>query len=781
MPDNRKPTSWTKQYNVSNEAYFQYLNDLNNATTTGPCTKYLLQEEPASWKAVLLQESFIYILEPRQRKAIVINGLASVRPSKAQSRITEAVAKTLCEASCSADLALFKQFSSEGDSPSTKALRALCLGAAHAGDQLDGEFFSWLSDNKEALSSMRRSGRYLNDALVSGKYKKTRFIPPRIWDKNGSTGWSRVVFDASSDFGIELLSSFLDTQKETIVTNKLCFFERFEESLGFTTTSIGDFTPGTFGIQLRWALSFHDRTPFLSMLRRFYLFVIDLLPKDQATFSFESGLPPIALTYHNIPSKWLEGYRVIKHSPIDPVPVADKWLVYPSATDSMKAATRIDRPQCLDFTNEYKSLTNALKHWFWVSGVSVLEMKRTLSAVKSISAIEPEATNDEYHSAEATPLITTRAISSFLASYKQTNNGFSTLKRKGALKAFFHYAEGKGFLRIEPACYLLLKANIEELSMKQEEGPIAEKKDLIVLAKELSTRANSTLTDELAYTVFIALALTSLRFAEILSLKLDDLRESEATRVTSVKVRRKASGWNETWVEVPRQVYRLLESSIRSTASLRLDTSPDIACYIFLTDGVAGKTRRLGPNIIVSKLRHACDDMGIQAITPSSIRKRYMSTVKDEGLKNQISRFLLRPLTGHASTKSDLSYFTREISAQTLAYLEGAFLLELEPRPLRGTVESDSDAAVEATAQSLVHGGICRRGECEIQGTLPCFMCPGFATAPMYMSEMLDVIKAIDDKILMSPPHDKEHLIEAKKIALVYLGKMIDLKKESGQ
>ena len=96
-------------------------------------------------------------------------------------------------------------------------------------------------------------------------------------------------------------------------------------------------------------------------------------------------------------------------------------------------------------------------------------------------------------------------------------------------------------------------------------------------------------------------------------------------------------------------------------------------------------------------------------------------------------------------------------------------------------MESDSDAAVEATAQSLVHGGICRRGECEIQGTLPCFMCPGFATAPMYMSEMLDVIKAIDDKILMSPPHDKEHLIEAKKIALVYLGKMIDLKKESGQ
>lgn len=780
MPDNRKPPSWTKQYNVSDEAYFRYLDELSNATTTSPCTKDLLQEEQASWKAVLLQESFIYILEPRQRKAIAINGLASVRPWKAQSRITEAVAKTLCETSYSADLALFKQFSSEGGSPSTKALRALCLGGAHAGDQIEGEFFSWLSDNKEALSSMHRSASYLNDALVSDKYKKTRFIPPRIWDKNGKTGWSRVVFDASSDFEIKLLSSFLDAQKETIVTNKLCFFEHFEESLGFMSTSLEDFTPGTFEIQLQWALTFYDRTPFLSMLRRFYLFVIDLLPKDQATFSFESGLPPIALTYHNIPSKLLEGYRVIKHSPIDPVPVADKWLIYPSTTDSMKAAIHIDKPQCLDFTTEYKPLTKALKHWFWVSGISVLEMKRTVSAVKSISAMEPEPAKDEYHS-RATPLITTRAISTFLASFKQTNNGFSTLKRKGALKAFFHYAEDNGFLRIEPACYLLLKANTEELSVKKEEGPIAAKKDLIVLAKELSTRASSTLTDELTYTTFIALALTSLRFAEVLSLKLDDLRESEATKVTSVKVRRKTSGWNETWVEVPRQVYRLLKSSIRSTGSLRLDASPDIACYIFLTEGVAGKTRRLGPSIIVSKLRRACDDMGIQTITPSSIRKRYMSTVKDEGLKNQISRFLLRPLTGHASTKSDLSYFTREISTQTLAYLEGAFLLELEPRPLRGTVESDSDAAVEATAQSLVHGGICRRGECEIQGTLPCFMCPGFATAPMYMSEMLDVIKAIDDKILMSPPHDKEHLIEAKKIALVYLGKMIDLKKESGQ
>ena len=300
-----------------------------------------------------------------------------------------------------------------------------------------------------------------------------------------------------------------------------------------------------------------------------------------------------------------------------------------------------------------------------------------------------------------------------------------------------------------------------------------------MLAEKLAERAGGSLADELVYIAFVVQALTDLRVNEVLGLKAVDINVGPRRGIRAVRVCRKTSGRDFQNVQVTEEIHRLLQSAERITKSMRASADEAIAHYLFLYEGETGRPQVMSRDGYAYRIGLACKELGIPRVSPANIRKRYITTAVEVGIRNGISRLSLRSITGHAHASSDTPYLRPDImSRETREYLEGAFLVEIGSPELRGEVLPDWKLTADASAIVESGAGVCRNEECNIAGTVPCLMCRGFATSPRYIPEMLDAIATVDEKIKRASPHDREHLLEAKCVYLAYLGKMIDEEKE---
>lgn len=587
-----------------------------------------------------------------------------------------------------------------------------------------------------------------------------------------------VTDDCESPFCADLLNGFLKSRHSSRKRGIALFRRSFVESLGFVPESLADFTPSTFGNQLEW---FRDNCPTeasrenaLARCRAFYLHILELLPEDQTAFTFETGLPPRALAHKTIARHWLEGYRCAVHEPLDPTPSFPKMIVYPNADAALNSSINEGRPIPLDLSMECREMEAVLMRWVWQEG-SLKKVQDHLTRVKclALSIAQGERSRDGAY------MVKSRMVRDALPSRDAGAKRISSDKRY--LKKFLtHCAEKEGF-DVNPGCWLLLQTTRAERdhSSDTEIDAVSEER-LVMLAGKLEERASRSLADELVYIAFVVQALTDLRVNEVLGLRETDINVGPRRGVRAVRVCRKTSGKDFQNVQVTEEIHRLLQSGARITKPMRARADETIAHYLFLYEGEVGRPQVMSRAGYAYRIGTACKELGIPRVTPANIRKRYITTAVEEGIKRGISRLSLRGITGHAHVSSDAPYLRPDImSLETREYLEGAFLVEIGSPELRGEVLPDWKLTADVSTLVESGAGVCRNEECNVAGTMPCLMCRGFATSPRYIPEMLDAIATVDEKIKQASPHDREHLLEAKCIYLAYLGKMID--KEKGQ
>lgn len=587
-----------------------------------------------------------------------------------------------------------------------------------------------------------------------------------------------VARDCESPFCAELLSGFMASRCSFRNNGAVFFCRSFVASLGFTPESLTDFTSATFGNQLEW---FRDNCPTeasradaLALCRAFYLHILDLLPEDQTAFTFETGLPPRALTHKTIARRWLEGYRCAVHEPLDPVPAFPKMIVYPNADAALNSSINEGRPIPLDLGMGCREMEAVLMRWAWQEG-SLRKVQDHLARVKRLALGIEHGEKSEDGAYMVKPHMIRDALPGRDAGAKRISSD------KRYLKKFLTHCEEKEGFNVNPGCWLLLQTTRAERDHSSDtEVDAVSEEHLVMLAGKLEERAGRSLVDELAYIAFVAQALTDLRVNEVLGLGVADIDAGPRRGVRAVRVCRKTSGKGFKNVQVTEEIHRLLQSAARITKPMRASCDETIAHYLFLYEGEVGRPQAMSRDCYAYRIGLACKEIGIPQVSPANIRKRYITTAVEQGIRNGISRLSLRSITGHARVSSDASYLRPDImSSETREYLKGAFLVEIGSPELRGEVLSDWKLTADVSALVESGAGVCRNEECNVAGTMPCLMCRGFATSPRYIPEMLDAIATVDEKIKQASPHDREHLLEAKCVYLAYLGKMID--KEKGR
>lgn len=653
------------------------------------------------------------------------------------------------------------------------SLRIAVFAALRTGFHTSQPFFDWAVENEEALRKMRSSGNVLADALRDDGFMCMRVMPAR---KRGPHVFS---YDCNTPFCIELLDSFLASQRFCHNRNPGLFCRCFTESLGFIPENLTDFTPSTFGAQLEWFrdnnLSKETRKNTMHLCRAFYLHLLELLPEDQTAFTFETGLPPRALAHGRIMKLWLEGYRCAVHEPLDPIPSFPKVIVYPNADEALKSSVDEGHPILFDLSIEGDLEMEAiLMRWVWQES-SLRKVHDHIVCVKhlALSITRGERAEDNVY------MVTARMVRDVLSSNSSGAHHMSSTKRY--LKRFLLHCKDEGF-NVQPGCWLLLETTVAERKRNRDTkvGAVSEE-HLVMLAGKLEERASESLVDELAYIAFVVQTLTDLRMNEILGLRAADINVGPHRGIRAVRVCRKTSGKGFQNVQVTEEIYRLLQTAARITEPVRALADEAIAGYLFLYESAVGSPCTMSRGTYAYHIELACERLGIPRVCPANIRKRYITTAVEEGIRNGISRLSLRSITGHANVGSDSPYLRPDImSHKTRKYLEGAFLVEIGVHELRGEVLSDCDLPDEFSAHVEGGAGICRNEFCHVAGSVPCLMCKGFATSPRYIPEMLDAITTIDGKIKRASPHDREHLLEAKCVYLAYLGKMIDKEEERG-
>ncbi|MGN0038634.1 MAG: hypothetical protein ACI36Y_05845 [Coriobacteriales bacterium] len=658
-----------------------------------------------------------------------------------------------------------------GNTSGTAYLQAAVLAALKTGFFEPHPFFGWAAEHEKVLRELQSAGAVIAEALEDGAFERMRIT------RDARGRFEIFKLECGSPFCTDLLDGFLASERCAANPYTAYFCEHFSESLGFAAESLADFTPATFGRQLEWL---RDNSPSksaqrysLMVCRTFYLHIAGLLPEDQTAFTFETGLPPRGLAYKFIASRWLEGYRCALHEPLDPVPAFPKIIAFPNADEALNSSVDEGRPFLLDCSMADREMEAVLMRWCWLEE-SVKQTSASLSVAKRLSLAISQGERGEGGSFAVVP----RMVRDVLSGGRKTAR--TTGRFKSVLKGFLEHCEEEGF-DVQPGCWLPLETTSAERDQNsgKEVGAVSEE-HLAMLAARLEEKASESLDDELAYIAFIVQALTDLRASEVCGLRVADIDAGPRNGVKAVRVCRKTSGKAFQKVQVTEEIHRLLQAAARITAPVRERADAAIAGYLFLYEDVVGNPLVMSQRSYARRIETACKELKIPRVIPANIRKRYMTTGIQEGLKAGIGRIALLDITGHADMRSDAAYLRPDImSPETRAYLEGSFLVDLDGCcETKGEVLPDSELPEEV--RSLVEGGagICRSTSCNVAGSVPCPMCAGFATSPRYIPEMLDAIATVDEKMRRASPHDREHLLDAKCAYLAYLGKMIDKEKE---
>ena len=657
------------------------------------------------------------------------------------------------------------------------ALLSALFAALETGFHAPHPFFAWAAENEHLLREMRRGAAAVARALEDDGYLRMRIVT-----RPGGRPYAHDC-DCATPFCISLLEGFLASPRcpdgDRYFTQTL--FGHFAESLGFVPESLGDFSPSTFGSQLEWIRdNIRDERAMLCLLalcRAFYLYLVDILPADQTAFTFETGLPPRALAHKDITKRWLEGYRCAVHEPLDPAPAFPKMIVYPNQDEALNSTVNEGRPVSLDCSIEGdRELEAVLVRWVWQEE-AISRVVAFLPKVRALALDISQEGRDGAGAYTVRPLMLQRLLPD------KGRSGRYIRTVKGCLRRFLDFCAGERILNVPPGCWLLLDPTRKERDCRgTAEVGAASVEHLGLLAEKLRELADRSPRDELTYIAFIVQSLTDLRSSEVLGLRADDIDAGPRNGVKAVRVCRKKSGKAFKKVQVSEEIHRLLQVAARITEPVRARADEAVSRYLFLYEGGMRTPTVMSRKAYALRLESACDELGIPRIAPANIRKRYITTADEEGLRAGISRLALRSITGHADPGSDSCYLRPDImSRETREYLQGAFLVEIGVAEVRGEVLPDCE--LRADVDALVEGGagVCRSGSCNVAGTVPCLMCRGFATSPRYIPEMLDAIATLEERIKRSSPHDREHLLEAKCVYLAYLGKMIDKEKEEQQ
>lgn len=628
-----------------------------------------------------------------------------------------------------------------------------------------------------AINSKRNITIQVNTALKILEYKHPEYWCVREFDSpcHKKTTFTKYINHPAKEVR-EIIADFLASHFNRTFQGIDDFCMLFAQSLdGYVIKSVSDLNFKTFKNQTMFFYKINNDSGHsaASCTIAFYLYITHNI--DDQIFE-KDGVPSSILQRPTISKEIVEGYHLIKYNQMEKTPECDKWLFCykKSEKSSIYEIDAIDFTRILSET--YRSW---IKHYIWKEDVKVYTKLHPLPIfVKAFNYVHDIKTGAAL-TVFTTPGDETKFDVRDATAYK--NYILATYENNRTRNAYIYnirnllrHVSHNNLGDIGTGVFYTLNHTLDQTYDNTCPIPNSELSQLSALIKEKAS--SDPLADMYSSIFFIALE-TEFRGSQIVSLPKNCLRETAKNGEYVVVSETKTSAGE--LVEQPISAY--VEREIRHITQItniyrEKCTNTRLKNHLFIVPGAKRNTfKPLNESKFNSFLKACCSELALPLYTLENLRDTHMTKAEEFRIRNQLSDIEQSVLTGHSSTAVDDIHYVKLDIREMLETLHGTIIGDVQ---LDGKIYSSLDSPIANSENEVSNGcGWCKSSSCNVMVNLDCPMCKNFVTTISRLPYFEEQVKMLDKKIVAaSIPHDKEDLVNIKRLMLRYIEEILKKK-----
>lgn len=301
------------------------------------------------------------------------------------------------------------------------------------------------------------------------------------------------------------------------------------------------------------------------------------------------------------------------------------------------------------------------------------------------------------------------------------------------------------------------------------------------LSKLMKKKSEEKITNAVYYLAFYIALETEFRASQLFSLKVDCVRETAKKDEYVLISKTKTSANEEVEQPITTYVKRHIDEIINLTKEYRQKSNIEgVSEYLFITSG----QRKNSYVILTSQsfnsfLQKCCKKLNLPLYSYKNLRKTHMTKAEEFIIRNQMSEIEQNILSGHRSPTIDNKHYIDTSIKNLLESVHGVIIGNID---VSGKIKESLSSDIASLENSVSNNcGYCSSKNCNDNSFLDCILCKDFVTTIDRLPYFEEQVKIIDKKIKNTIiSHDKEDLVNIKRLHLGFISKILELKSKKG-
>lgn len=581
----------------------------------------------------------------------------------------------------------------------------------------------------------------------------------------------------------QILKDFCDRETSTTgnpIYLKL-FFLRIGSSFGTyenNINSISDFNYDIFIYQTNYFKKFDDCKKMLLTLNRLYIFLIEHKSgKGKNIFKPHDNIELDILKRDDFAQKTIDGFEFYYYNPQAPIPNNDKWILHINGFEDTTTKATPSTTIAYDFTKiEYSLFRNVVKKIIWTATNLNFRYKydyynkitKLLNYIYQLKSQNdyPNPKLDYFNIFEATLI---------RKHIENMPNGRSTKSSSlYAIRDFLELLQSDYKVEFE----IMFFDYLNNFKGKSENTAHAvPDDDLEKINAIMIKNCHLSYFNTLCYVIFHLCIQTEFRISQICNLKVHCIEDTMKNNQFMIKTIGKTSNSQVYEAIISDLTKKHLDDIISKSHNIREQCSnADLKDYIFVYKSQQNRYKLMEYTNFNEYLRTCCIEANTPIYTASNLRDTHMTKAEEYRMRHNYSDVELSILTQHKYVDTTRNHY---IESNLISMLESTYGIIIGDVTIDGEiVEKIIDENIMNKEHSVEDGcGYCKKDTCSVLTNLTCLKCKYFITTIKHEKHFKDYIIQIDNMILKAPtPHDKDDLINIKRLYTAYLLKILELK-----
>lgn len=542
-------------------------------------------------------------------------------------------------------------------------------------------------------------------------------------------------------------------------------FQDDEESLH----QIADFSYASFMHQLSRCMHAPRSVEMICMLQRLYAFLIEHPSGEGANiFTEYDDMDLTALKRDDFAKRIMDGFSFIYYNPHADVPASDKWILHINGHERGSTKSKATSTKTYDFTKIDSTFYRQLaKQFYWNEDRSNFNSKyeRFTTLVPMINKLT--AFKKKEHSDEA---LITIDETHFIRLWMQNTSGSVSVRNSKLqeLKRFLEAMVSNGSIEAE----LLALSYLKQLATPHnKDAKSIPEEHVEAINNVMLAHSDESLEKSYCYVIFHILIQTEFRLSQVCHLETGCVVPT-MNRNQFIITESKTSHGQKYQPIITDFTKELIDDAEKISAPAReACITPGNEKYLFLYKTKENQYVPISGPYFRVYLAQCCDEAGIPRYTPSNIRDFHMTKAQEMILRKGYSNATLSILSGHRHVDVTNNHYIEDDLTRIFEAMYGVVIGDVT---IEGQIVNAIPKELDDKKHTVEGGcGKCSNKVCIVDSLISCLMCKDFVTAIEYLEEFKKLADYLDSCIAkVSLPHDKEDLVNKKRLVVAYIIKM---------